>query len=65
MVERDFLHTLLHFDVDTVSKRTLKQVRDHYLSQIFFQPYLVENVSRPCTAICSWIIAICKLCELH
>ena len=64
IADKEFLYNLYHFDIETLNKKTMKKLHDNYISQFFFQPYLVEKVSHPCTAICSWIISIYKFYEI-
>lgn len=58
IIDKDFLATLHYFDIKSVSKRTMRKLKENYLQEFYFQPYIVEKVSKPCTAICSWIICI-------
>lgn len=56
--DKEFLPSLYNFKIKTVPRRTMRKLRENYLNEFYFQPYIVEKVSKPCTAICSWIICI-------
>ena len=58
IIDKDFLASLYYFEVNSLSKRTMRKLKETYLKEFYFQPYIVEKVSKPCTAICSWIICI-------
>lgn len=61
---KEFLGWLYNFKVNQVSKKTMRKLKENYLNEFYFQPYIVEKVSKPCTAICGWIICIHKCHEL-
>lgn len=58
IVDKDFLHSLFMFKVESVTKKTMRKLRENYISQSYFRPASVKKVSRPCTAICKWIISV-------
>lgn len=53
-----FLDSLIKFDKDNVQVSIIKKLQDRILSNEFFDPDKMKNVSSAAEGLCKWVLAI-------
>ena len=55
-----FLAKLKQFDKDNIDEKVAKIIRDKYITNSKFKPEIIQQVSKACSGLCKWIIALSK-----
>ena len=65
MSEFGFIQSLISFDCENVRPEYMKFIRERYLTDLRFNPETIAKISKPCSDLCSWVLAVEKSYRVH
>lgn len=55
-----FLESLVNFDKDNIPEKVIDKIRNHYLTNVNFDPNKIKSASTAAEGLCKWVYAICE-----